>query len=153
MSTKVIQYLDAEGIEYKPLPHAGPAYTCEAAAEERKVPLNEMIKSILLVDRKKNYYLVGLPADRMVDTARVRVLVGSARLSFASEGEIEEVTGYEMGAVPPLLFSRDIPILFDRGILKNDRVNISSGDPRMGLELSKEDLVSLIKPIFGDVIK
>jgi Cys-tRNA(Pro) deacylase len=153
MDTEVTLFLDSRGIEYRRLPHANPAYTCEAAAEERKVPLNEMIKSILLVDRKKNYYLVGIPADRMVDTKKVRNMLDSTRLSFASKEEIEEVSGYVMGAVPPLLLKTDIPVLFDHHIREVDRVNISSGDPRLGLELNSEDLVVLINPTFGDLIK
>ncbi len=151
--SKVIQLLDSMEFKYRLLPHANPAYTCEAAAEERNVPLDEMIKCILLVDRKKNYYLVCMTADEMLDTAKVRKIVDSSRLSFASEREIEEISGYEMGALPPLLLKEDIPIIFDGGIMGKEKVNISSGDPRMGLELNSEALISIIKPKFGDVTK
>ncbi len=151
--SKVIQLLDSMEFKYRLLPHAKPAYTCEAAAAERNVPLDEMIKCILLVDRKKNYYLVCMTADEMVDTAKVRAFMDSSRLSFASEGEIEEISGYEMGALPPLLLKKDIPVIFDDGIMGKEKVNISSGDPRMGLEINSEALISIIKPKFGDVTK
>jgi len=153
LASKILQLLDSEGIEYRLLPHASPAYTCEAAAEERKVPLGEMIKCILLVDRKKGYYLICTSADRMVDTKKARNMLNSTRLSFASAHQIEEILGYKMGAVPPLLLKEDIPVVFDSGILEKRKVNISSGDPMLGIELQSGALVSLVKPQLGDVAK
>ena len=44
METKVIRLLKSKKIEYKLLSHERPAFTCEDAAKERKVPLDEMIK-------------------------------------------------------------------------------------------------------------
>ena len=37
--------------------------------------------------------------------------------------------------------------------MKKDKVNISSGDPKAGLELNTKDLISLINPKFGDITK
>lgn len=153
MPSRVTQFLDSVAVKYRLLPHSKPVYTCEAAAKERNVPLDEMIKCVLLVDRKGNFYLVCTTAERMLDTNKVRNLEGSTRLSFASEREIEEVLGYEVGAVSPLLLRTDVPVIFDRGILGKGKVNISSGDASLGLELSSEALISLIKPKFGDVTK
>lgn len=151
METKITQLLDSKGIKYKLLPHEKPVFTCEDAAKERKAPLGEMIKCLLLVDKKKNYFLVCMTADKMIDTQKVKEVIKCQRLSFASEQEIEEVLGYEMGAIPPLLLKTDILIIFDKEIEKKDKVNISSGDPKAGLELAPKDLISLIKPIFGDI--
>ena len=151
METEVTRLLDGRGIEYRLLPHKKPAYTCEAAAVERNVPLDEMIKCILLVDRKKNYYLVCIAADKRVDTKRVRGIVESSRLSFASGEEIEDILGYKMGAVPPLLLKTDIPVILDDEIEAKKKINISSGDPKMGLELGPESLISLMEPVRGSI--
>ena len=153
MDTKITQLLDSSGIKYRFLPHAKPVFTCEDAARERSVPLDEMIKCILLVDKRKKYFLACTTSDRMVDTEKIRRLIGCSRLSFASGQEIEEILGYKMGAIPPLLLKTDITVLFDNEITKKEKVNISSGDPRGGIELSAKDLILLAKPILGDIVK
>ncbi|RLJ02087.1 MAG: hypothetical protein DRP10_02340 [Candidatus Aenigmatarchaeota archaeon] len=153
METKITQLLDSKGIKYRLLPHEKPVFTCEDAAKERNVPLDEMIKCILLVDKKKNYFLVCITSEKRVDTEKVREMMNCKRLSFASEQEIEEILGYKIGAIPPLLLKTEVPILFDNAIMKKDKVNISSGDPKAGLELNPRDLISLIKPRFGNFSK
>lgn len=153
METKITQLLDSKGIKYRLLPHEKSVFTCEEAAKERKVPIDEMIKCILLVDKKKNYFLSCMTSDKMVDTQKVKNIMNCQRLSFASEQEIEDVLGYKMGAIPPLLLKTKVPILFDNAIMKKDKVNISSGDPRAGLELNPRDLIPLIKPSFGNITK
>jgi len=153
MQTKITKLLDSKGIEYRILPHGKPTFTCEEAAEERKVPLEEMVKCILLVDKNGKYFLACMTAEKMLDTQRLRELVDCKRLSFASEHEVEKVLGYKMGAVPPILLKQDIPIVFDNGITKKDKVNISSGDPKAGIELKTKNLIPLVKPKFGNITK
>ncbi|RLJ07536.1 MAG: hypothetical protein DRP12_02025, partial [Candidatus Aenigmatarchaeota archaeon] len=112
MENKIVQLLESKRIRYRLLSHKKPVFTCEDAAKERNVPLNEMIKCVLLVDKKKNYFLVCLTADRMIDTKKIRKVMNCKILSFASDQEIEKILGYKKGAIPPLLLKTKIPILF-----------------------------------------
>lgn len=149
--TKATQLLDSKGIKCKFLPHKKAVFTCEDAAKERNIPLDEMIKCILLVDKLKNYFLACVTANRRLDTRKIRSMMGCSRLSFASKEEIKKITGYEMGAIPPIALQKDIAIIFDELIIKKEKVNISSGDTRFGLELSPKDLVILAKPRIGNI--
>ncbi len=154
MKTKVTNLLDEKKISYKLLPHDSPAYTCEDAAEKRNVPLNEMIKCILLVDKQGKYILACIPSDKQLDPKKVKQFYDEySRLSFAGKGEVEETTGYTMGAIPPLLLKKEMPIIFDQSIQLLEKCNISSGDPRAGIELSTQDLISLADPWFGYILK
>ena len=45
-----------------------------------------------------------------------------------------------------------MPILFDTAIINYTRVNISCGDPNMGLELELRDLVRLVYPKFAPIV-
>ncbi len=149
METKITKYLDSLNIPYRLLPHKKPVYTCEDAAKERNIPLDEMIKCILLADKDNNYFLTCCTADRKIDLRKVRGVLKCKRLNFASEKEIEEVTGYEMGAIPPLLV--DIPVILDKGIEEKENVSISSGNPIAGIELKREDLINIAKPVVADI--
>lgn len=151
MQTKVTKLLDQKGINYRLLPHAKQVFTCEDAARERKVPLDQMIKCMLLVDASYEYSLVCCTADKRVDLKRVQGLLNSQRLNLASKEEIESILGYTMGAIPPLLLKTEIKIVFDRLITETEKVNISSGNPSAGLELSPKDLISITNPVIGNV--
>src|SRR3989344_2076920 len=98
MKTKITEFLDKKNIKYKVLNHSKEVYTCEEAAKERNVPLDEMVKCILLKSKDKFYFLACLLADKQIEPNKVREILNSKRLSFASKEEIKEL-GYEMGAV------------------------------------------------------
>jgi prolyl-tRNA editing enzyme YbaK/EbsC (Cys-tRNA(Pro) deacylase) len=58
-----------------------------------------------------------------------------------------------MGAIPPLLLKVEVKVIFDELIKEKEKVNISSGDPGAGVELSSKDLIDLIHPSIGDVVE
>lgn len=149
MDTKATKRLDEQGISYERLRHSEPALTCEKAAEERKRPLGEMVKCILVVDKKRRYYLACTLADARLDTKKLAAVLECSRLSFADEGEIEGVLGYKQGAISPLRVN--IPVVFDKKIRDKEKVNISSGEPTLGLELSAGDLISLVNPLIWEI--
>lgn len=131
-----------------------PVFTVEMAATQRGVILEEMVKSILLRERRKHRFVMAcVTGNARLDPKAVREhLPGEwKRLSFASAEEIKTVTGYTMGAVAPLCLSEDIPVVFDIAISHCIKVNISSGDPMAGLELDAADLVELSGATLGPI--
>ena len=159
-ASPVMQRLDAAGIAFRLLPHKRAALTVEQAAAERKVPAEEMIKCILLRDKAGRFVLAALPGNAELDVQRVREHVaGLARLSFASPEEITRVTGYTLGSVAPIPLGETIAVVLDRAIETLARarrpVNISSGDPLLGIELAAADLVRLLggQAHFGEIGK
>jgi prolyl-tRNA editing enzyme YbaK/EbsC (Cys-tRNA(Pro) deacylase) len=141
--TEVIRTLDANGIGYRLLPHDEPVFTVEAAAEQRGVIKEEMVKSILLRDRKGKHVMACVTGDARLNPHAVRAYLGEGwgRFSFATADQIEELLGFVQGAVAPVGLPADIPVVFDQGIADCKKVNISSGDPMAGLELATEDLI------------
>ena len=153
MKTKVTDFLDIKNITYRPLPHENEAKTVELAVQERGVPIHEMIKCILLKDKKKKFVLVCLTGEAKLNTQEVRnYLDDYKRLSFASREELVEILGYEIGSIPPIALKTDVPVVLDEKIRLNDKVNISSGNPMLGIELRLDELLNCINnPIFGRV--
>jgi len=151
--TLVEDFLRKNSIPYRLLPHQKPAFTVEDAVRERGVKVDEMVKSILLVDKNKRYCLACIPGDKQVDPQRVSALLSFKRMSFASKDEIALITGHPLGAVCPLLLKQSIPIVFDEEIRLKNKVNISAGIPTLGVELSSADLIKLVNPMEGKIIK
>jgi len=152
LKTFVTDYLDQKNIKYKVLPHNEPVFTVEAAAAQRGVLIEEMVKSILLRERKKKRFIMAcLVGNTRLDPQKVRELLPGSwkRLSFATADEIYQETGYSKGSVSPLVMPESVPVVFDEAIAKCQKVNISSGDPMAGLELAVIDLLRLVNPIIG----
>jgi Cys-tRNA(Pro)/Cys-tRNA(Cys) deacylase len=146
--TKITDLLDTNHITYRLLPHTEPVFTVEAAAAQRGVVKEEMVKSILLKEKKgQRYVMACVTGDARLDPKAVRAQLpetdGWKRLTFATAAEIQEVTGYVQGAVAPLCLPDNVPVMFDDTIARCQKVNISSGDPMAGLELDSQDLIRL----------
>jgi prolyl-tRNA editing enzyme YbaK/EbsC (Cys-tRNA(Pro) deacylase) len=75
-----------------------------------------------------------------------------SRLSFASSEEIDIVLGYQQGSIAPFNLKNNIPIILDDKIKNNTNVNISSGEPTLGLELNLGDFLSCLQNhTFGSI--
>lgn len=145
LRTKVTDLLDAQHIPYRLLPHSEPVFTVDAAAAQRGVVREEMVKSILLRDKNRRYVMACVSGDARLDPKAVQTHLGDAwkRLSFASAEEILAVTSYVQGAVNPLCLPDDVPVIFDEALARFTNLNISTGDPMAGLELKANDLIRL----------
>ncbi len=144
IKTKITDFLDSLGIAYRVLPHTEPVFTVEAAAAQRGVAKEEMVKSILLKDRNGRYVMACVPGEAKLDPQAARAALGEfdwKRLSFASPEEIRAVTGYVQGAVAPLCLPESVPVVMDVAFGALSKCNISSGDPMAGLELAAQDLI------------
>ena len=141
--TKITDILDTHKITYRVLSHSEPVFTVEAAAKQRGVIEEEIVKSILLRDKDGRYVMACVTGNARLDPKAVRALLpkGWKRLRFATAEEISAITGCVQGAVAPLGLPDNVPVIFDEEIARRKKVNISSGDPMAGLELDSKDLI------------
>jgi len=155
--THITDLLDAHGVPYRLLRHAEAVFTVEAAARQRGVLLEEMVKSILLREagQEKRYVMACVPGAARVNPKAVQAALGAGwrRLHFASAEEIAAVTGCVQGAVAPLGLPEDVPVIFDEAIGKLARCNTSTGDPLCGLELAPADLIRVARGRLAAIVE
>ena len=73
IDTKLIKLLNERNIPFELLPHSKPVFTCEDAAMERKVPIGEMVKCLILVDKNTGrYYMGSVLGDKRVSLSKLR---------------------------------------------------------------------------------
>lgn len=143
--TRITRILDTHNIAYRVLPHSEPVFTVEAAAKQRGVVPEAMVKSILLRDKDGRYVMACVEGGARLDPKAVRAHLPKEwkRLRFATAEEILAVTGCVQGAVAPLGLPADVPVIFDEAIARHEMVSISSGDVMAGVELRSKDLITL----------
>lgn len=154
--TEIIRLFHTHHVPFRMIRYAAPLFTIEAVATQRQVIREVLLKSILLREKKSARYVMAcVLGNYRLDPYAVRqhLAPGWRRLSFASAAEVQQVTGYLCGAVAPLCLPAGMPILFDTAVIDYTRVNISCGDPLMGLELELRDLVRLVSPKFVPIVE
>ncbi len=152
--TRLTDFLDEHKIPYRVKYHSKPVFTSVDAAAERGVRLSQVVKTMLLADRDEILAAV-IPSHKRLDVRKLKKVSGHRNLRFMDKGEIERKTGLIVGAVAPIgPILGGIPIFADSSVFDEERLDISSGDPRAGLELQREDLRSLLKgATFVDIVK
>lgn len=153
MKTPITEYLEQQHIHYRLLPHQSPSTTIEDTATQRGIPLEIMVKSILLRDMGNHYALACVPGNQSVDPKKVRNILKLRRMTCVNYADILTITGYEPGTVSPLLLKTDMPVIFDHQLKQIDKLTISSGNNMAGIILSQSDLVQLCQPIIANICR
>lgn len=138
--TIAMRQLDNLRVPYEATWHQA-TFDAESAAAERGIPLDHIVKSLLVQLPGKRYVLALVPGDRMLSLHKLGTVLGRKGLEMAPHDEVATVTGYEPGSVSPLGLRRKLPIVIDEGVLALERASISGGRHEAGIALAPEDLV------------
>jgi prolyl-tRNA editing enzyme YbaK/EbsC (Cys-tRNA(Pro) deacylase) len=60
---------------------------------------------------------------------------------MATEDEVYAVTGYRVGTVSPFGLPRQLKVLIDPGVMREEEISIGSGIPNTGIILKSVDLL------------
>jgi prolyl-tRNA editing enzyme YbaK/EbsC (Cys-tRNA(Pro) deacylase) len=148
---RVTAYLREAGAEVRveEFPEGTP--TAQAAARAVGCELAEIVKS-LVFDCDGRPAVVMVPGDRRADSAKVARAAGSSFARIAGVEEVEDVTGFEPGAVAPFPLPRVERVFIDRTLLGHRLVWIGAGSDRHMAGLSPTELVRLSRARPMDVV-
>lgn len=99
---EIIQMLEEKGIPYKMAEHKA-VYTMEEC-KALGLPDEDTIAKNLFIrdDKKQRYLLLTLRENKKLDLKEVQAHLGTRRLSFASEKDLNGILGLSKGSVTPL---------------------------------------------------
>jgi len=146
MSNSFSRFLNELNISYKIKRHTKPVFTSQDAAKERNVSLSQIVKTIILTNKDDKVVVAVLPGHKKLDMKKIKKLSGYKSLQFMDSESIEKKTGFVVGAIAPVgnIF-KGLPMFVDPSVFDEEFVDISSGDPKIGLELTRDDLKQLLK--------
>lgn len=146
MKTAVTDYLDALRIPYRLKPHAREVFTSKDAAIERGVRLSQIVKTMLLGNDVGEIVVAVLPGHRKLDVRKVQRLAGRKNLRFLGKEFVERKMGLVPGAIAPVCGPvRSLPMFVDPEVFVEDVIDISSGHPDAGVELTSRNLRALLE--------
>lgn len=139
------EYIDRHAIEARIMLLPEPTPTVEAAAAALDVAPSQIVKSLLFrVDGV--YRLVIAGGIRPVKYKKLARFygVGRRKVRLAQPAQVESVTGYAVGTVPPFGHHQSIPTVIDDTVLTQEVVFGGGGAHNGMLRLRVEELLRVV---------
>lgn len=150
MNKQQIYYmLDEMGINYFSVDHRA-VYTIEEM-EKCNLPYMEYVAKNLFLrdDKKQHYYLVVMPHEKSADLKKLKDIIGSRKLSFASETDLAIKLDLIKGSVTPFGIlndeERSVEVIIDNDIMNKEKVGVHPNTNEASLWLSPVDMVKIVE--------
>ncbi|MBI3946476.1 MAG: hypothetical protein HY321_11195 [Armatimonadetes bacterium] len=137
---EVIRHLEALGIPFERLEHP-PVATSQAAADARGSRLAEGAKALTIKAGDSYHHLI-ISAAQRVDNQKLRRILGTRRIRFATAAELRDLTGCLPGAVPPFGNLFGLPVLMDDALLAEETVFFNCASHTISLRMRRADMVT-----------
>ncbi|MDT8305841.1 MAG: YbaK/EbsC family protein [Anaerolineae bacterium] len=139
-------YIAAENIDATIIELDEPTPTVETAAEAVGTHPSQIIKSLLFLIKRENgefdpLLVITNGTDR-VDYVALARFAGTSRRSIriANAEQVEALTGYQVGAVPPFGHKQPLPTLLDETVLEQDVIYGGGGTSHALMRVSVDEL-------------
>ena len=98
MDQKLKKYLDMYGVEYISHEHRA-VYTVEESKDLKKEIPGLHCKCLFLKDSKGKFYLVGMSAEKRLDSKNFRKIIKAKKVRFGTVDELKEKVNLTPGSV------------------------------------------------------
>ena len=120
-----------------------PTPTVETAAEAVSVSPDQIVKSLLFIIEEEPVLVIASGLGRVDRRVLARYFgVGRKKTSFADPETVLSLTGYPVGAVPPVGHRKKLRVLVDPSVLENDTVYGGGGSETTLLRLPSQVIIN-----------
>jgi Cys-tRNA(Pro) deacylase len=131
----------------------GQTRTVEEAVEELNIDAHRIIKTIVMISGNGQPLIAYVLGDRKVSYPKLRKIIGADSIRLASTDEVREITGYQVGAVPPVGHKKLVRCFMDQEILELEFVTGGGGAIDRLLTIKTKDIVRVINPEICEISK
>jgi Cys-tRNA(Pro)/Cys-tRNA(Cys) deacylase len=128
-----------------------PANSAEESARMQGIPLEALLRTIVVRRGEDDYLFVLVPAGRRFDWPKLRGHLGVSRMSLPDADEAQRVTGYVRYTITPFGSTRPWPVIADATIIGQAVVAIGGGARGVNLHLAPGDLIDSLQAEVADV--
>ncbi|HBC45341.1 MAG: hypothetical protein UX08_C0019G0005 [Candidatus Collierbacteria bacterium GW2011_GWB1_45_35] len=148
---KILALLKQNQYWFETFEHEAVRTSEEAASIRTGYSLNQGAKALIVRIKKsetdKKFVMLVVPANLRFDERKVKTLFGAKDIRFATEAEVNNITGgVEPGGVPPFgnFFGLDMTV--DPKLFENERMIFNAGDRRFSIAMKSEDYKKALQP-------
>jgi len=146
---KVKDYLDKHGVDYEELAHKT-VFTAYDAAQTLKKSLKEIAKTIL-IEADKTHVLVVLPADKKIDMAKLKKVLGVKSVRIPDEKVMIKVLKIQPGTLSSFGKLHNLEMVVDKAMLGAKKAVVSTGSFTDSVLMKVKDLVQMEEARLADI--
>ena len=139
------RFLDERGIPYLRL--SFPADTEKGAANvARALDCSEaqMVKTLIFTTGSGEHALVMLGGDKSAISGRLKKALGSRNIKLADPDRVKEITGYEVGSIPPFHWQPPgFCSIVDACLMEEEALGVGAGVWGQEIMITPEDLAAV----------
>lgn len=151
MSSRGERFLIERGIPFESLEYDFRQKGSEYAAKALGVPLDAMLKSLVVKLSDSRFAFVVMPGSKDVSLKELARSGGVKEAQVASERDAQRLTGYLVGGISPFGVRTQLPVYVDEEILKHGEIYINGGRRGLILKLMTKDLIGTLDPTVTDL--
>ncbi|WP_250655848.1 Cys-tRNA(Pro) deacylase [Alkalimarinus coralli] len=125
----------------------------EEAAEKLNISAQQVFKTLVVELDSGGMAVAVLPVAGQLNLKSMAGAVKSKKAKMADPKAVERSSGYVLGGVSPLGQKKLLKTVIDRQALNFDTVFVSAGRRGLEIELSADDLATLLNASFADLSK
>lgn len=148
---KIRDILNKEKIEFEILEHK-PVFTSKEAAEVRGTELKQGTKA-LICKTEEGFIQAVVSGAKELDIGKLQKLTLFKKTELANAKEVRQVTGCNIGSVPPFGNLFDLKVYFDKSVVENEIVAFNAGQHTKSIKMKAKDLVKVVNPVVGEFSK
>jgi Ala-tRNA(Pro) deacylase len=141
VTERLERWLRERGARFRLIEHA-PVFTSEEASRVRGTPIEAGAKALVLMAPDRPVHVV-LPGDRRLDNARLRAILGTRTLRFATPEELLALTGCVPGAVPPFGNLFGLSVFVDEQLAQREEIAFNAGSNTVSIVMRCADFLDL----------
>jgi Cys-tRNA(Pro)/Cys-tRNA(Cys) deacylase len=149
---KSLDYLKNKNIKFREIHFDEVPRTAQDVERIYGCSLHQVLKTLVFIGETEPVVVI-LPGDKRVDMDKLKEVAKQKNLRMAKQNEIEEITGYKIGAVSPFGIEEKTKRIIDGSIFKIETLSMGSGKAEIGIELTSEELKKAWNGIIADIIE
>lgn len=151
--TNVMRILDG-----KKIPYESHSYEPDATMSGEEIAgilgedASKVFKTLVTQGKTGAYYVFVVPVVEELDLKKAAKAAGEKAISMIKQKELLPLTGYVHGGCSPVGMKKAFPTFIHESVKQIDKIFVSAGRVGFQIELSPEDLISLVGCKIADIV-
>ena len=152
--TNVMRVLEQKKIKYTAheYAHGDGAVDGVTVAALTGIPVEKVFKTLVTRGASKTVYVFVVPVACELDLKKAAKSVGEKSVAMIHVSEINALTGYVRGGCSPIGMKKQYKTFIDISAQDKPTVMVSAGKIGYQVELDPNDLASLVRAKFADLV-
>lgn len=121
------------------------------SARELGVSEHQIVKTLVMEDNSGQPLIVLMHGDREVSTKELARLLAVKTIQPCPPDAADRHSGYQVGGTSPFGTRKPMPVYMEKTIRNLDRIYINGGKRGFLVEMSPQDVITLLKPNLVEV--